>query len=233
MYLQRDKRMGIQLFGSDYKHGFNIQNRKDLVPFHYYATDETVYLCNNKFESVHEFKLYEKYGDKILKLILGDTFDDVIVISGMWMYILSYDLMLKSRIDLTATKSEVGAIKDIEKNLSIGLSPILDGEVSFGGEDVFEVYENGEAPSVSLVNYPYNHTKIKIDETVVYSDVMYIDEVVSGTVSLNQRLISVNKMTILNKVTNSENLMISSNLSDSLCKYNSIIYKNNIYIPFN
>lgn len=36
-----------------------------------------------------------------------------------------------------------------------------------------------------------------------------------------------------NKVTNSESVMISSNLSDSICKHNSIIYKNNIYIPFN
>ena len=185
MYLRRDKRIGIQLFGSDFKHGFNIQNRKDLVPFHYYATDETVYLCNNKFESVHEFNLYEKYGDKILKLILGDTFDDVIIISGMWMYILSYDLMLKSRIDLTATKTEVGAIKDIEKNLSVGLSPILDGQIKFDGNDVFGAYENGEVPSISLVNYPYNHTKIEIDEVVTCSDVLYLDETVSGTVSLN------------------------------------------------
>ena len=47
-YLQRNKRMGIQLFGTDYKNGFNIQNRKDVVPFHYYATDKVLYLCNNK-----------------------------------------------------------------------------------------------------------------------------------------------------------------------------------------
>jgi hypothetical protein len=53
--------MGIQIFGSDYTSGFNIQNRKDLVPYHYYASEECVFLMNNKFEVVHKFDLYEKY----------------------------------------------------------------------------------------------------------------------------------------------------------------------------
>jgi hypothetical protein len=49
--------MGIQLFGTDYIDGFNIQNRKDLAPFHYYATDKAIYLLNNKCEIVHSFNL--------------------------------------------------------------------------------------------------------------------------------------------------------------------------------
>jgi hypothetical protein len=57
IYLRRDKRMGIQLFGTDYIDGFNIQNRKDLAPFHYYATDKAIYLLNNKCEIVHSFNL--------------------------------------------------------------------------------------------------------------------------------------------------------------------------------
>ena len=36
-----------------------------------------------------------------------------------------------------------------------------------------------------MVKYPYNHTKIEIDEVVTCSDVLYLDETVSGTVSLN------------------------------------------------
>jgi hypothetical protein len=56
-YLQRDKRIGIQLFGTDYNNGFNIQNRKDLVPFHYIATDDVLYMVNNKNEIVHRFNL--------------------------------------------------------------------------------------------------------------------------------------------------------------------------------
>ena len=233
IYLQRDKRIGLQLFGTDYKDGFNIQNRKDLTPFHYYSTDEVLYLCNNKFEIVHQFNLFEKFGDKILKVILGDVFDDVIVITGMWMYILTYDLMLKSKIDLTATNEESNAIKGIEQNLSVGLSPILDGEIRFDGEDIFGVYTDNKAPSISLVNYPYNHNKVKIENIKKPSGIVYIDEQVSGSISFNQKLIAPKKTSIIEKITFTGNEMIPSKLSESICKYNSIIYKNNIYIPFN
>jgi hypothetical protein len=58
IYLARDKKMGIQIFGTDYKDGFNIQNRKDLVPFHYWASDTTIYMLNNKYEVVRKFDLY-------------------------------------------------------------------------------------------------------------------------------------------------------------------------------
>ena len=83
IFLDRTKKMGIQLFGTDYKHGFNIQNRKDLVPFHYYATNEVIYLLNNKFETVHQFDFSTKYSDeKIQKMILGEVFDDVVIITN-------------------------------------------------------------------------------------------------------------------------------------------------------
>lgn len=120
IYLSRKKRMGIQLFGTDYKDGFNIQNRKDLVPFHYWATDKVIYLLNNKFEAVHQFDLGEKYDDTILKVFLGDVFDDVVVVTGIWMYIFSYDLRLKSRIDMTASQAngKANGIKDLE-NISV------------------------------------------------------------------------------------------------------------------
>jgi hypothetical protein len=48
IYLEREKRIGIQLFGTDYNSGFNIQNRKDLAPFHYIASDKVLYMMNNK-----------------------------------------------------------------------------------------------------------------------------------------------------------------------------------------
>jgi hypothetical protein len=49
-------------------------------------------------------------------MFLGDMFDDVVVITGMWMYIFSYDLRLKSRIDMTASESngKANGIKDLE-----------------------------------------------------------------------------------------------------------------------
>ena len=116
IYLTRKKRMGIQLFGSDYGSGFTIQNRKDLVPFHYYATGNVIYMLNNKFEIIHQFDLWSKYEDTILKFFLGDVFDDVIVVTGMWIYILSYDLRLKNRIDLTASdkNGKANGIKNLE-----------------------------------------------------------------------------------------------------------------------
>jgi hypothetical protein len=51
---------------------------------------------------------------------LGDVFDDVVVITGTWMYIFSYDLSLKNRIDMTAsdTNGKANAIKDLQ-NISI------------------------------------------------------------------------------------------------------------------
>lgn len=119
IYLTRKKRMGIQLFGSDYGSGFTIQNRKDLVPFHYYATGNVIYMLNNKFEIIHQFDLWSKYEDTILKFFLGDVFDDVIVVTGMWIYILSYDLRLKNRIDLTASDKN-GKANGIKNLQSIG-----------------------------------------------------------------------------------------------------------------
>ena len=119
IYLTRKKRMGIQLFGSDYGSGFTIQNRKDLVPFHYYATGKVIYMLNNKFEIIHQFDLWSKYEDTILKFFLGDVFDDVIVVTGMWIYILSYDLRLKNRIDLTASDKN-GKANGIKNLQSIG-----------------------------------------------------------------------------------------------------------------
>lgn len=136
IYLSRKKRMGIQLFGTDYKDGFNIQNRKDLVPFHYYATDKIIYLLNNKYEIVHKFDLGEKYGDTILKIFLGDVFDDVVVVTGIWMYIFSYDLRLKTRIDMTAsdTNGKANGIKDLETigygSVSTSISDEYDSQMS-------------------------------------------------------------------------------------------------------
>jgi hypothetical protein len=48
-----------------------------------------------------------------LKFFLGDVFDDVIILTGQWMYILSFDLRLKNRINLVANESEQYAIKDL------------------------------------------------------------------------------------------------------------------------
>lgn len=149
IYLQRKKRMGIQLFGTDYTHGFNIQNRKDLVPFHYYATKEIAYLLNNKFEIVHQFDLKAKYADdEIKKIILGDVFDDLIIVGIEHLYIFSYDLQLKNRIHIE---------DDIYK---------VAEDVNYFTEDILKDYlQSSDSNPVLYKNniyIPYNQQIVKI-----------------------------------------------------------------------
>lgn len=204
-YLQRGKRMGMQIFGNDYNSGLTIQNRKDVTPYHYYATDKVVYLLNNKMQIVHQFDLYQKYEDYILKLFLGDVFDDIIVLSGTWMYILSYDLILKSRIDLTAQSDQDNAIK--------GLKDI--------------VLEQG----VSLLNYPYGHNGVQIESSFVKnSDIVQIQQSYTDIVDIEQKIISIDKI-LFGEVKTSGSVKIPSVLCSILCKQHPLLYKNNIYVP--
>lgn len=209
IYLNKNKRMGIQLFGSDYTSGFNIQNRKDLAPYHYYATEDIVFLLNNKFEEVHRFDFKGKYDDRIRKLILGDVFDDVVVITGIWIYILSYDLRLKTRIDLTAKENERFAIKGMEQ-----LKGVKDGK------------------NLDLINYPYGDTGKSISRE--------INAPISGKIKINRPDIVTSKkitrpfMVTRKKVyytTNSGSKLYASNLAILLTKSNSLLYKNNLYVP--
>ena len=219
IYLNKRKRMGIQLFGSDYTSGFNIQNRKDLVPYHYYASEDTIFLLNNKFEEVHRFNLNEKYKDKINKIILGDVFDDVIVITGIWLYTFSYDLRLKSRIDLTARENEKYAIKNLK--------------------DLETIY-NGK--SIRLINYPYGDTGKKLqieepDQTVtdkVFINLPFNKKTISRPTSQMKKSITRPFLITRKKVTKrvvSGSKLYPSNLSKILSQQNSILYKNNLYVP--
>lgn len=100
-YLTPNKKMGIQLFGCDHNNGFNIQNRKDLAPLHYYATSEEIFLLNDNFKKVRSFNLFKKYGEPIIRYIIGEQFDDIVIVSNMALYVLSYDLKLVSKIDFS------------------------------------------------------------------------------------------------------------------------------------
>lgn len=118
LYLNPNKKMGLQLFGCDYKAGFNIQNRKDLVPFSYWSTDKTIYLINNKFQIRKEFNLAEKYNLSIKYLIVDAPFDDVYALTDDSIFILDYDLSLKSRLlysDVYNLKSILNDNKELYK----------------------------------------------------------------------------------------------------------------------
>ena len=210
IYLSRKKRMGIQLFGTDYTDGFNIQNRKDLAPFHYYASETVLYLLNNKFEIVHQFDFGEKYEDTIFKIFLGNTFDDVIVVSGCWLYILSYDLRLKSRIDMTATSNETNAIYKLEECAS-------------------------SDSDKSLLNYPYGHTNEVCSRRITCTDGEKGGIKVSKSkysLTIDRKFIAPKKMKT-RKVQSSGFQLIPSLLCEELCKGNPILYRNNIYVPLN
>lgn len=115
LYINPYKKMGIQLFGSDYNYGVNIQNRKDLAPFHYYASPYAVHLLNNNYEIRQSCNIYEKYTTEIKRLIIGEPFENIYVLTHDSIIIMEYDLKLKSRIlykditdlyDITMTDEE-------------------------------------------------------------------------------------------------------------------------------
>lgn len=209
IYLNKNKRMGIQLFGCDYTSGFNIQNRKDLAPYHYYASETTIYLLNNKFESIHQFDLYQKYEDKIYKMILGDIFDDVIIITGTWLYILTYDLRLKTRIDLTAQDNERFVIKNLEQIKGV---------------------KNGK--EINLLNYPYGDTHITLDREVINDGSITLNPITKERSIKISRPLGVTRKTV-RMMRNSGSFQYPSNLSKLLSESNALFYKNNLYVPMN
>lgn len=98
IYINPNKKLGLQLFGSDYNAGLNIQNRKDLAPFHYYASAEKIYLLNNYYQVRQESNISAKYGMSIREVIVGAPFEDLYILTDDSIIIMEYDLKLKSRI---------------------------------------------------------------------------------------------------------------------------------------
>ena len=139
LYITNGKKIGLQIFGTDYTSGLNIQNRKDLAPYHYYATGKVLYMLNDDFKIKHSFDLYGKYHDTINKFILGDVFDDIIAISNLYMYIFTYDLSLKSKINY----KDIKGINDI----------VIDG---LKGNLLNYPYDDGR------ISIPYKETKVQL-----------------------------------------------------------------------
>lgn len=101
LYINPYKKIGLQLFGCDYKFGFNIQNRKDLTPFTYYATKEIVYMLNNQMGVANQFNVLEKYNEKIDYLLVSAPFDDIYLFTASSLFVFDYDLRIKNRILLS------------------------------------------------------------------------------------------------------------------------------------
>lgn len=183
-FLSRNKKMGLQLFGSDYNHGFNIQNRKDLVPFHYYPSENIIYLLNNKFEIVHQFDLTTKYpNETVKKLILGEVFDDVVVVTNTHVYVFSYDLQLKHKFDFSS----------IDQAFDISLSDLYTCNVVLFGNNIYipkgnDIYKlmlaymeydeekEKEEPKVKIIKLDSSEYKKNFDDQTQTIRNIFIDE---------------------------------------------------------
>lgn len=196
IYITPEKRIGIQLFGSDYKAGFNIQNRKDLSPFHYYATEKEIYMLNNQFEIKRKFDLFSKYKDSISKFILGNVFDDIIVVSNRYLYIFAYDLRLKTRIQyediLDLQNLELNGINGSLLNYPYGDNFVEFGEyiepegvdLGFEWEDLYEelgtiryddsILLNAEIPELNLFFETKIAEIISNEHAIIYNNNLYI-----------------------------------------------------------
>lgn len=203
IYISPKKKMGLQLFGTDYKHGFNIQNRKDLCPFFYMASDTCLYVINNNYEISRKFDFSEKYGDKIMKYVLGDMFDDIIVIAPLHFYILTYDLQLKTRISYT----DILNIDNIQINFNE------------------ETYKSG-----NILNYPYvNYSMIIQKDNTNGSTKITKDG--AGFMKMKFSPNKNNSLVLHESSITSGEIIINTRISKIITSGNPIIYKNNLYIP--
>lgn len=196
LYITNGKRIGVQLFGSDYTSGFNIQNRKDVAPYHYYATDKVIYILNNDFTIRHQFDLYSKYHDTINKFILGDVFDDIIAVSNLFLYIFSYDLSLKTKIYY----ADILGITDIS----------IDGLKN------------------NLLSYPYASVVCSMKytgDTHVNLGKMTLQGINIGRLRDDTIRIRFNA--------EPAEYHFETNISKILSEQNAIIYKGNLYVPYN
>lgn len=185
LYLDSEKKMGIQLLGTDYKAGFTIANRRDISPFHYYATGHKLFMLNNNYEIKREFDLFSKYDDTINKFILGDIFDDVIVISNLYLYIFTYDLKIKSKISYSD-------ILDINKVKTDDGTPLLGWP--YAGREVSITYT---APAdIDVSNIAVTSTfslDVRFDTTTLIDytplpDPFYFESAIAGTLSRSNSL---------------------------------------------
>lgn len=115
MLIDPKKPIGIQLLGASHDRGLMIKNRQDLAPYHYYATEDCVMMLNNAHEIVHSLSLKELYDERVLKVLMGDMFENVVVVCPMNMYVLSYDLQVKMRVSLSSDDNSVYGISDNHK----------------------------------------------------------------------------------------------------------------------
>lgn len=205
LLIDPSKRMGVQLLGASHDRGLMIKNRTDIAPYHYYATEDEIYMLNNKHTIVHSLSLKEIYDERILKVLLSDIFENIVLVSPTNLYVLTYDLQLKMRVSLSPENSVIYGFDATKPN------NILD------------------AVGFSLKGYPYFNSSISLGklENPIEGDRDYDS---SGSISLG-RLTSHTNMVMPYPSLEENKMMFTSNIASIIVDNNAILYNNNIYIP--
>ena len=215
IYLDSKKKIGHQLFGSDYKVGFNIQNRRDVVPYLYYATETEIMMLNNKYEVRHSFNFYDKYKDYVIRFVQGSLFDNVLVFSAQSIYVLSWDLRLKTRVSLL-----------LEDDVKTGESK----DKSIYGVNDLHLMKNGK--EVNLINYPYGDKSCEAPLKEEVEGTIYFESQETWNVAIPSML-SYLSAPISYIDTTQHFVVIPSNIADILASQNSVMYNGNLYVPYN
>lgn len=211
IYINPRKKIGIQLFGCDYKYGFNIQNRKDLSPFSYFATKESVYMFNNKFAICNQFDVKEKYNTEIKYLVISAPFDDLYLFTESSIFILDYDLRIKNEI-LLKTILDNG-------NINLKYAELLyNTHIIVHNKNLYAVVNEGD---INDINFKTNILKI----------------IVNPESDLEKELIKDNFITArflnLDEYYTNFNMEYSSSLSQSMPIIKSIYMANDTLYAFN
>lgn len=130
MEIDSQKSYGIQILGNECDHGLTIQNRKDLAPYHYFFTENSIIMMNNYVEEKHRLNIQEKFpSEKIVDYRLGDMFENILLITEkteavsdytvktQFLYILSFDLKIISRMSYAPKKTTSKKIVETAEKL--------------------------------------------------------------------------------------------------------------------
>lgn len=211
VYIDPGKPIGVQVFGSVQNDGLVIRNRCDLAPFHYYATEDEMVMLNNRYERVHALSLKETCRDSILKFFCGEPFDNVLVVSPVALYILSYDLQLKGRLSLMGGESG-------------------DAVYGLGGATSADVLA---ALGISQRIYPYNNkTTIPLTGEKDFPPMGVVKRKRVGTGSLDIGRLSAVWKTATGVGNSGTGGSFSCTISSLFTETSAQLYHNNLYIPY-
>lgn len=129
IYLDSDKVYGLDLFANSSTNGLSISNLNDVTPFlytfdNYYDSDNNlsnaiVTLHNTNFDIIKQLDIQHLYknNEEILGLALNIPYEDFAIIGSEYVYIVSYDLILKERIKLVNENEVLKKVNIINNKL--------------------------------------------------------------------------------------------------------------------